>query len=77
MKMLPLLNLFRRRPTLPHGFPCSTIGADRLNFRVRDGIGWNPIAMATGNLTFPCRNQRQAEHHSIQVTMLSTQLDLA
>ena len=53
-KDAPARKLFRRRPTLPHGYPCSTIGAGRLNFRVRDGIGWNPSAMATGNLQF-CR----------------------
>ena len=40
---------FRRRPTLPGGLPPSTIGADRLNFRVRDGNGWDPVAMATGD----------------------------
>src|SRR3569623_337575 len=33
---------FRRRPTLPQGFPCSTIGPGGLNFRVRDGIGCDP-----------------------------------
>ena len=39
----------RRRPTLPgHLYP-STIGAERLNFRVRDGNGCDPLAMATGN----------------------------
>ena len=40
---------FRQRPTLPHGPPCSTIGAVGLNFRVRDGIGCDPHAIATGN----------------------------
>ena len=40
----------RRRPTLPGGFPPSTIGAGGLNFRVRDGIGWDPSAMVTGKL---------------------------
>ncbi len=40
----------RRRPTLPGGLPPSTIGADSLNFRVRDGNGCDPVAMATGNL---------------------------
>ena len=30
------------------GFPCSTIGAIGLNFRVRDGIGCFPYAIATG-----------------------------
>ena len=29
----------RQRPTLPQGCPCSTIGPEELNFRVRDGNG--------------------------------------
>ena len=37
----------RQRPTLPHSFPCSTIGAIGLNFRVRDGIGYTPSAITT------------------------------
>ena len=36
-----------RRPTLPHTRACSTIGAERLNYRVRDGNGWNPLATVT------------------------------
>ena len=44
------LEIIRRRPTLPGGIPPSTIGADRLNFRVRNGNGWDPVAMVTGNL---------------------------
>src|SRR6478735_611640 len=36
----------RRRPTLPHPVGCSTIGAGWLNFRVRDGSGCFPAAMA-------------------------------
>ena len=44
----PHLRSFRRRPTLPGGNPPSTIGADRLNFRVRDGNGCDSVAMATG-----------------------------
>ena len=34
-----------RRPTLPR--ICSTIGADGLNFSVRNGKRWNPDAIAT------------------------------
>src|SRR5438045_5511223 len=30
--------------------PCSTIGSGGLNFRVRDGNGWSPSDVATGNL---------------------------
>ena len=40
-------NEIRRRPTLPGGLPPSTIGAGSLNFRVRDGNGCDPAAMAT------------------------------
>jgi len=45
----PLSKKFRRRPTLPEGFPPSTIGAGSLHFRVRDGNGCFPAAIATGN----------------------------
>src|SRR5688572_13689797 len=41
------LELIGRRPTLPHTRACSTIGAERLNFRVRDGNGWDPLARIT------------------------------
>ena len=38
----------RRRRTLPPGGPGSTIRAAGFHFRVRDGIGWIPRAIATG-----------------------------
>jgi hypothetical protein len=38
----------RRRPTLPGGHPPSTIGADGLHCRVRNGNGCFPAAVATG-----------------------------
>jgi hypothetical protein len=44
----------RRRPSLPHGPPCSTIGAERLNFRVRNGAGCFPNALITETL-WRCR----------------------
>ena len=37
----------RRRPTLPGSLPPSTIGAGGLNFRVRNGYGCDPSAIAT------------------------------
>ena len=40
----------RRCPTLPQGPPCSTIGAVRLSFRVRDVTGRFPHAMTTETL---------------------------
>ena len=45
-----LVYLIGRRPTLPHTRACSTIGAERLNYRVRDGNGWDPLAEITRNL---------------------------
>src|SRR5947207_5046224 len=44
----PSLDYCRQRPTLPHSFPCSTIGGSRLNFRVRNGNGCDPAPMTTG-----------------------------
>ena len=38
----------RRRPTLPRGLPRSTIGAEGLNGRVRNGNGCGPFAKVTG-----------------------------
>ena len=46
----PFTQLARQRPTLPHGCPCSTIGSEELDFRVRDGIGYGLFDIATGNL---------------------------
>ena len=46
----PSCKYCRQRPTLPHSFPCSTIGGIRLNFRVRNGNGCDPDPMTTGIL---------------------------
>ena len=46
----PYRKVVRRRPTLPQPSGCSTIGAERLNFRVRDGTGCFPFAMAAVTL---------------------------
>ena len=40
----------RRRPTLPRGPPRSTIGAEGLSFRVRNGAGRFPFAMTAETL---------------------------
>jgi len=45
-----LESVVRRRPTLPHSHPCSTIGAERLSFRVRNVTGRFPLAMAAETL---------------------------
>ena len=39
-----------QRPTLPPSRPGSTIGAEGLNFRVRNGNGCDPLAKATKKL---------------------------
>src|SRR3954465_12701852 len=44
-----LRELTRHRPTLPHSCPCSTIGSEELDFRVRDGIGYGLFDIGTGN----------------------------
>ena len=41
----------RRRPTLPPRLQGSTIGAERLSFRVRNGTGRFPLAMAAETLS--------------------------
>src|SRR6478736_1771882 len=45
------LNDVRRRPTLPHPGECSTIGAEGLSFRVRNGTGRFPFAMTAVTLS--------------------------
>src|SRR3954467_4800102 len=42
--------IVRRCPTLPQGPPCSTIGAERLSFRVRNVTGRFPLAMVAETL---------------------------
>ena len=44
-----LRNKFRRRPNLPGRVQPSTFGAKRLNYCVRNGNRWNPLAITTGN----------------------------
>ena len=46
----PFGQKLRQRPTLPQRHRCSTIGSEELNFRVRDGIGWNLFDITTGKL---------------------------
>src|SRR5690606_12382845 len=46
----PSIKYVRRCPTLPHPYECSTIGAGRLSFRVRNGTGRTPTAITTETL---------------------------
>ena len=45
----PCERVKRRRPIFPEGCPSSIIGAEELNFRVRDGNGWTLFAIVTGS----------------------------
>ena len=47
----------RLRPTLPHRLQCSTIGAEGLSFRVRNGTGRFPLAM-TAETLWRCQSSR-------------------
>ena len=48
----------RRRATLPHPSGCSTIAVPGLSFRVRNGSGRLPWAMAAANPDYPSHGQR-------------------
>ncbi len=48
-----VFSIIRQRPTLPPDLSGSTIGAVRLNFRVRNGNGCTPHAMATETMSAP------------------------
>ncbi len=56
LELRALLFYSRRRPTFPHSYPCSIIGPEGLNFRVRDGNGCDPLGIATEKL-LGCRVQ--------------------
>ncbi len=57
-----------RRPTLPQGLPCSTIGADRLNCRVRDGNGCGPVALVASHFMKidDCVEERECEEVALR-----------
>src|SRR5690606_31995235 len=68
-----LSQIVRRRPTLPQGPPCSTIGAVRLSFRVRNVTGRFPYAMTTETLMV---SSEQA-HSSVVCSTQSRQRSLS
>ena len=71
----------RQRPTLPHSFPCSTIGGSRLNFRVRNGNGCDPAPVTTGKCAAwgprprarPLEPRDTSRHRSSQAIFQRTQ----
>src|SRR6478752_7393443 len=67
--------IVRRRPTLPQGPPCSTIGAERLSFRVRNVTGRFPNAMTTETLsaTPQCGDRHLANKHTFQLSSETVQ----
>src|SRR5437660_8294724 len=56
---------------------CSTIGSGGLNFRVRDGNGWDPSDVATGNLGSARSVKRKRSLHTRKygVTVLQFPVD--
>ena len=60
--------IIRRRPTLPRSFPRSTIGSERLNFRVRDGNGCDPLDKTTGKLERTFSAQEGFENRIVKWT---------
>src|SRR5437868_8306003 len=59
--------------------PCSTIGSGGLNFRVRDGNGWDPSDIATGNSRFRAPGGKQRNLHTRKNScdgLQTTELDL-
>ena len=58
----------RRRPTLPHRSQCSTIGAEGLSFRVRNGAGRFPFAMTAVTLG---RSQTSCSGNGLQPIAVS------
>ena len=61
----------RRRPTLPHPLGCSTIGAGRLNYRVRNVTGCFPSAKTAVTPTAhnqPQRARLLPESHTVDAS---------
>ena len=69
----PFYKEVRRCPTLPQGPPCSTIGAERLSFRVRNGTGRFPLAMAAETLLMFQSAQQKYCHAVLDRTSRTTQ----
>ena len=55
----------RLRPTLPHRHQCSTIGAEGLSFRVRNGAGRFPFAMTAETLWRYRRSRPYLGNHTV------------
>ena len=69
----PFSKEVRRCPTLPQGPPCSTIGAVRLSFRVRNVTGRFPHAMAAETLLMFQSAQRLIRYAVLDRTSRTTQ----
>ena len=59
----------RQRPTFPQPHGCSIIGPGGLNFRVRDGNGWNPSGKVTEKIVV--RIYRQLKTSIIKIAIFS------
>lgn len=62
----------RRRPIFPGSYPPSIVGADELNYRVRDGNGWDLTAISTGYLFMKRKSKEiRAPHLPLPLSALS------
>ena len=67
-RSLPNQFVCRRCPTLPHPTECSTIGAEGLSFRVRNGTGRFPNAKTTDNNILLSKQQHTARNNTTTTT---------
>ena len=64
--------LCRRRPIFPGSFPPSIFGTGELNFRVRDGNGWDLTVINTGSYFFLCGKKKVSKKETAFLFLLSS-----
>ena len=64
--------LCRRRPIFPGSFPPSIFGTGELNFRVRDGNGWDLTVINTGSYFFLCGKKKVSKKETTFLLLLSS-----
>ena len=64
--------LCRRRPIFPGSFPPSIFGTGELNFRVRDGNGWDLTVINTGSYFFLYGKKKVSKKETAFLFLLSS-----
>ena len=62
----------RHRPIFPGSFPPSIFGTGELNFRVRDGNGWDLTVINTGSYFFLCGKKKVSKKETAFLLLLSS-----